>query len=144
MRAHSGTQWKNGRGALSLDLIRKQCNLSASSGIQGVSLFGEISPYAANAEFNYRALEYFADTPDATVPDFARDVMSPLLGGETFAEQYLAFAPLETKSAEAKPAVDAIISRILPAVRDAEARRRWLWLAARLDSFRWDVENPKL
>jgi len=143
MRAHSGTQWMptNERGALAIDLIREQCNLSASSGINGVSLFGEVSPYYANAEFNYLALQYFADDPDATVTNFRRDVMSPLLGSDEFAERYCAFAPLKNDPQKAAPAVNEILTKIIPSVSDGEVRRRWLTLAAHLDSYRWDWER---
>lgn len=140
MRAHSGTQWWGGRGAWAVLLVRQQCRLSYGSGICGVSLFGEVSPYAANAEFNYLALRYFADNPLATMREFGRDVMAPLLGGDDFAEKWIAYAPLQNDTAKVPKAVDDI-SRFLPSIRDREALRRWLWLANHLSSYRWNDDR---
>ena len=143
MRAHSGTQWWGGRATWAVDLIRRQCRLSSASGICGVSLFGEISPYRANAEFNYLALQYFADYPENTEAQFARDVMSPLLGGDAFAEKYAAYAPLQY-DVRGIPSALADIAKIIGSVRDSAARRRWLWLADNLAGYRWNSDHfPK-
>ena len=143
MRAHSGTQWWGGRASWAADLIREQCRLSAGSGICGVSLFGEISPYRANSEFNYLALQYFSDRPDAPLSAFGRDVMAPLLGGDAFAEKWIAYAPLQDDPKRV-PAALADIAKFLPSVRDREAVRRWQWLANHLAAFRWNSEHfPK-
>ena len=140
MRAHSGTQWWGGRATWAVDLIREQCRLAHSSGICGVSLFGEISPYRANAEFNYLALQYFADHPDRTEEEFARDVMSPLLGGDEFAAKYAAYAPLQY-APKGIPAVLKEIAKITGTVADREARRRWIWLANDLSGYAWNAAH---
>lgn len=140
MRAHSGTQWRGGRATWAVGLIREQCRLSYASGICGVSLFGEISPYHANAEFNYLALQYFADHPENTQAQFVRDVMSPLLGGDELAAKYAAYAPLQY---EPKGIPDALkdIARIIGSVGDREALRRWMWLANNLSGYAWSVAH---
>ena len=140
MRAHSGTQWRGGRATWAVGLIREQCRLSYASGICGVSLFGEISPYHANAEFNYLALQYFADHPDRTEAEFVRDVMSPLLGGDELAAKYAAYAPLQY---EPKGIPDALkdIAKIAGSVGDREALRRWMWLANNLSGYAWSVAH---
>ena len=137
MRAHSGTQWWGGRATWAVGLIREQCRLSHSSGICGVSLFGEISPYRANAEFNYLALQYFADDPDRTEAQFVRDVMSPLLGGDELAAKYAAYAPLQY-SPKGIPAALKDIAKIAGSVGDREALRRWMWLANDLSGYAWN------
>ena len=140
MRSHAGTQWWRGRGAFDVEKIRLQCRLSALSGLNGVSMFGEVSPYHANAEFNYLALQYFADAPLAPLADFVSDVMAPRLGGENPAARWLEWARLENQPEKIAAATDEI-AKLVGGVKDKEARRRWLYLAARLESFRWEWER---
>ena len=137
MRAHSGTQWWGGRAAWAVNFVREQCRLSHASGICGVSLFGEISPYRANAEFNYLALQYFADHPENSEAQFVRDVMSPLLGGDEFAAKYAAYAPLQY-APKGIPAAFVDIAKIVGSVGDREALRRWMWLANHLSGYAWN------
>ena len=140
MRSHAGTQWWGGRDLFDVDKIRRQCRSSWLSGLDAVSMFGEVSPFNTNAEFNYLALKYFADSPLATVDAFARDVMSPLLGGDSRAADWLRMARLEYDP-EKIPAASAKIAQIAADVKDPEARRRWTHLGGRLDSFYWEWER---
>lgn len=140
MRSHAGTQWWGGRDSFDVDKIRRQCRCAASSGLDAVSMFGEVSPFHANAEFNYLALQYFADTPSATLEAFAEDVMAPRLGGLDRAGDWMAWARLEHDAAKIPP-ITAKIARIAADVKDREARRRWLQLGSRLESFYWEWER---
>lgn len=140
MRSHAATQWWGGRDSFDVDKIRRQCYYSSLSGIDAVSMFGEVSPFHANAEFNYLALQYFADTPDASMSEFAEDVMAPRLGGADRASDWLAWARLEHEPAKI-PVATARIARIAADAADAEVRRRWLQLGARLESFYWEWER---
>ncbi|MBP5640022.1 MAG: hypothetical protein J6X55_11125 [Victivallales bacterium] len=139
MRAHSGTQWLSGRHRLCIDRIRRQCKLSYESGLQGVSMFGESSPFNANDEFNYLAFQYFADAPFATVDNFVTDVMTPLLGSKEYADLYLNLwkYPYHPNSI---PAQVTKIGKIIGefAGKDYEVMRRWQWLATFLNSFYWE------
>ncbi len=137
MRAHHGTQWLGGRHTLAVDGIRRQCRLSFESGLQGVSIFGEGSPFHANVEFNYLALRYFADHPMGTVRNFAEDVMAPLLGGTEFAEKYLQFAVLN-KTPEKIPAAVKEIVKIISGLREYDQLRRWCYLSSFLNTFYWE------
>jgi len=140
MRSHAATQWWGGRDSFDVDKIRRQCYYSSLSGIDAVSMFGEVSPFHANAEFNYLALQYFADTPDAPMDAFAADVMAPRLGGVDRAGDWLAWARLEHDAAKI-PDATAKIARIAADTTDREIRRRWLQLGARLESFHWEWER---
>ncbi len=139
MRAHHGTYWLNYRHKLSLDNIRRQCALSVHSGLQGVSMFGEGSPFHANVEFNYLAFEYFAEHPLAALDDFAADVMAPRLGGVEAARQYIEFEAT-VDAPEFIPGALAGIVRRLPQLKQPEAERRWLWLGSYLGSFLWEAQ----
>ena len=71
---------------------------------------------------------------------FAKDVMSPLLGGDDRAADWIRMARLEYEPAKI-PAAVALMSRIAADAKDAEARRRWTHLGHRLDSFFWEWER---
>ena len=137
MRAHHGTQWRGGRHTLAIDEIRRQCRLSFTSGIQGVSMFGEGSNFHANAELNYKALAYFADHPMASCEDFARDVMAPLVGGENLAGRYLELGVLN-RTPEKIVAAMPEFARIIGSLQDPEHIRRWTYLASFLNTYAWE------
>lgn len=141
MRSHSGTQWRGApRASFAVDKIREQCRLSHASGLNGVSMFGESSTFHATAEFNYLALEYFADTPNAAAEDFVRDVMAPRLGGNDAAAFFYEAAQL-FEQPEKIPAANRQIARIAAGLTDDEALRRWHYLASHLNGFYWEVNQ---
>ena len=137
MRAHSGTQWREGRGTFDVDKIRRQCLLSLESGLDGVSIFGEYAPFHTNSEFNYLALEYFADDPHASIDNYIRDVMAPLLGGEEYAHVYYNAARLHLEP-ERIPEVSFAAAKIAAGIKDYETLRRWQYLASFLNGYYWE------
>jgi hypothetical protein len=140
IRSHTGTQWWGGRNTLGIELIRRQCQLTYDSGLDSVSMFGEISPYHTNAEFNYLALEYFADKPHNSVRDFALDIMAPRLGGFSNAETYGTYASLY-RQADKIPAAVADIAKITASLTDYDAIRRWQYLASFLNSYYYEIRE---
>ena len=139
MRSHTGTQWWGGRHTLGIELIRRQCLLSYESGFDAVSMFGETSPFHTNAEFNYLALEYFADHPHASVMNFAEDVMAPRLGGFANAKKWGEYASLY-REAEKIPAAVMDVAKIAAECRDLETVRRWQYLGNFLNSYLYEIE----
>ena len=103
-----------------------------------MSMFGEGSPFHTNAEFNYLALQYFANDPDATVEQFADEVMAPRLGGKTLAEAYLKIAVEGKSEPEKVPVFSKEIAKFLAGLQEQEAIRRWFWLASYLNSVHWE------
>ena len=145
MRAHFGTQWSaTGCHRLSINNIRMQCRRSYESGIQGVSMFGENSPFNTNDEFNYLAFQYFTNNPDATSNQFIADVMAPRLGCIEYAKQYLTYEPLSGQL-EKIPEAIIQIGKISADLKNYEILRRWQWFAAYLNrlyiEWRADTEN---
>ena len=139
MRCHHGTQWDGGRHTLVIDKIREQCRLSQLSGMDSVSLFGECSPFHANTEFNYLALSYFGDDPQAPLSSFMEDIMKPRLGGSLqLAADYTAWAGLTADPAKIPAAVDSITALLPKLSRDHEAVRRWIWLASFLNAYHFE------
>lgn len=139
MRCHHGTQWDGGRHTLVIDKIREQCRLSQLSGMDSVSLFGECSPFHANTEFNYLALSYFGDDPQAPLSSFMEDIMKPRLGGSLqLAADYTAWAGLTADPAKIPAAVDSITALLPKLSCDHEAVRRWIWLASFLNAYHFE------
>lgn len=136
-RFHRGTQWDGGRHTLAVDRIREMCRLSYTSGMDSISMFGECSPFHANTEINYLALQYFADHPLNSVDQFAADVMAGMLGGEGLAQEYLNFAVMN-KTPEKIPAAEKRIAEIIGRTKDFQTLRRWTYLASFLHSYYWE------
>ena len=141
VRAHSGTQWWGGRNVFAVDNIRRQCMLTHSSGLDSVSMFGETSPYHSNIEFNYLALEYFADNPKNTNADFIRDVMAQRLGGVSNAEIYFEYASLFRTDYKRIPKAVADIAKITSSLTDYSHLRRFQYLAHFLNCYYWELER---
>lgn len=135
MRSHFGTYWGRFRGELALDWIAEMAQLSMSSGFDGLSLWGEVSPFHAGAELNYLALEHFGSeaNPEAQLEVFLREVAAPLLGGEAEAFDYLRYARLLEDPGRIPEALDDIRCRCVHL--SLETTRRWTWLANQLASF---------
>ena len=141
IRAHSGTQWWGGRNTFAVDNIRRQCLLSHSSGIDAVSMFGETSPYHSNIEFNYLALEYFADNPHNTNEDFISDVMADRLGGKANAETYFEYAHLFRNDYKRIPTAVSDIAKITASLSDYAAIRRFNYLSHFLNAYYWELSR---
>lgn len=138
MRCHHGTQWSGGRATIAVEEIRRQCRLSLEAGMQAVSLFGESSPFHTNAEFNYLAMQYFADHPNHSTNDFAANVLAPKLGGSAeLGKRYLEFAVLN-RTPEKIPVAELQIAKIIGKLKAPEALRRWCYLASFLNSFYYE------
>ena len=136
MRCHYGTQWDGGRHTFVVDKIREQCRLTAQSGMTAVSMFGECSPFHANTEFNYLALSYFGDHPQAELNAFIEDIMKPRLGGAfDLAARYVELAGLTETPAKIPAAVTEIASLLSKISGDYHALRRWTYLASFLNAY---------
>lgn len=135
MRAHFATYWYGLRGELAIDWIADMVQSSITTGCDGISLFGEVSPFHAGAELNYLALGNYGSeqNPGAHVDAFLRDVGAPLLGGETAARDFVRHAT-DARSPDLRDAIPAALRDIYQRVSslpDARARR-WIWLASYL------------
>jgi hypothetical protein len=135
MRAHFSTYWSGIRGELAIDRIAKMVKKSVASGFDAISLFGEVSPFHAGAELNYRALADFGSVanPNSDVDAFQRRVAAPLLGGVDNAREFAQFARLLNDPKQIPAALSKIYGRL--ASLPPDAARRWSWLANHLASF---------
>jgi hypothetical protein len=144
MRAHLGTDWGWGgfRGEVALEWIARMVQQSVTSGIDGISLFGEVSPFRTGAELNYLALEHFgnADNPQSDQDAFVERIAAPLLGGEDHARDFVRFAGLlDARFPDNRKGVPAALTNIYGrlATLPPDAARRWCWLANQLASFEY-------
>lgn len=135
MRSHLATSWFGNRGELAVDWLANLVRKSVASGCEGISLFGEVSPFHAGAELNYLALADYGGprNPAADLDSFERRIAAPLLGGTDQARDFLRYARLSGDRQKIPAALPEIYGR-LPSL-PPEAARRWCWLANHLASF---------
>lgn len=135
MRSHLATSWFGNRGELAIDWLANLVQRSIASGCEGISLFGEVSPFHAGAELNYLALSDYGgpQNPGADLDSFLRRVAAPLLGGTDQARDFLRYARLVGDRQRIPAALPEMYGRLH--ALSPEAARRWCWLANQLASF---------
>lgn len=104
----------------------------SSAGMQGLTVWGEPSPYHATVELSYLAFSRFSYAPALTWEEFLEEDVAPLLGGREAAEQFVAIAE-ELDANQSLPTNR--LAELASTARDygegsgGEAARRWLSLA---------------
>jgi hypothetical protein len=130
MRTHMGTQWNHERYELVAPRFAEMMDTLHATGMQGGTIFAEVSAFSTVNEINYLAFARFGYQADLTWEGFVTDDLGPLLGGSEAAERYLALLVVPSEAgALAQAAVDA---REIAAAQTGEAYRRWVWLQNRL------------
>ena len=107
---------------------------AAECGVQGLTVWGEVSPYNVPTELSYLAFARFTYEPTLTWEQFLKDDVAPRLGGEAAAVRYLELVErLEANSALESSVLASVQAEALDAGRhhDDGVARRWLWLAER-------------
>jgi hypothetical protein len=111
-------------------------------GFNGLTIWGEASPFHTNVELSYLAFARFTWDPSLTWERFIKEDVAPLLGGEAAANRYLEITTridqnLVLDSAE----LNRLQAEALDGVRlpDDGASRRWLWLADRIARRRYNA-----
>lgn len=134
IRAHYATYWGGQRGEIAVDYIADLAQKAVAHGMNGVSIFGEVSPFSAGAEMNYLALESLgsASNSGASLDIFFRDVADHLLGGHKRGEEFLRHSRTFGDSEGVEKSLKEI--HALCAKAPADTARRWTWLADLLAS----------
>ena len=93
LRLHTGSQWAQVKGAdWGTNLVFDMAKKARTFGINGVSIFGEESPFAPPNEANYLALEEAAgfgkDNPEISEELFYSQTLDPLYGGSGLAKRW--------------------------------------------------------
>jgi hypothetical protein len=130
MRTHMGTQWNHERYELIASRYAEMMQLLYTSGMQGATIFPEVSAFSVVNEINYLAFARFGYQADLTWAKFVADDLGPLLGGAEAAERYLELLVVPNEAKALTQASGA--AREIGAVQSGEAYRRWIWLQNRL------------
>jgi len=133
LRCQFACQWngdeRSERYALNARVFADMARLCAERGMQGLTVWGEPSPYHATVELSYLGFARFSWDPTLTWDRFIAEDAAPLLGGADAADEFVRVAE-EIDDNQVLP-----LER-LEALRDAamghragdEAGRRWLTL----------------
>ena len=107
---------------------------AAEVNMQGITAWGEPSPYHVSAELSYLAFGRFGYDPDLTWDDFMATDVGSRVGGAAAAESYVGLMQELDQSARIDTSrLRAIRDEALDGAKSqsGEAVRRWLWLADR-------------
>ncbi len=133
LRCQFACQWngdeRSERYALNARVFSDMARLCADRGMEGLTVWGEPSPYHATVELSYLAFARFSWDPTLTWGRFIAEDAAPLLGGVEAAEEFV-------RIAEEIDAHQLLPLERLASLRDAamghrasdEAGRRWLSL----------------
>ncbi|GAB4538425.1 MAG: hypothetical protein Kow0063_26200 [Anaerolineae bacterium] len=130
MRTHMGSQWNHERYELVAGRFAEMMGLLHATGMQGGTIFAEVSAFSTVNEINYLAFARFGYQADLTWERFVADDLGPLLGGAEAAGRYLALLDVPRQANALRRAVAE--ARELAAIQSGEAYRRWVWLQNRL------------
>jgi hypothetical protein len=125
-----GSQWNHERYELVASRFAEMMQLAARSGLQGATIFGEVSSFSVVNEINYLAFARFGYTQGLTWESFVNQDLAPLLGGQEAARRYLELAAADGNETDLRRAREE--ARDIGREIGGEARTRWDWLANRL------------
>jgi hypothetical protein len=121
--------------------IKEACLRAYRSGLEGVSIHGEVTSRHIPAALNYLAFSHFTHWPEDTFREFGRKTLGPVLGseehGEAFAE-ILAHWDGGTLTEEHQKQVDPnrrgfnvkVCGSACDTVETYQRYRFWEWLAS--------------
>jgi hypothetical protein len=114
--------------------FEEMAKTAAATGFQGLTIWGEVSPYNTATELSYLAFARFTWDPSLTWEQWLKEDVEPRLGGEAAANRYLELVTTLDRQADLdRSTLLKMQSEALDASRqgDEEIARRWLWLAGR-------------
>jgi len=130
VRTHMGTQWNHERYALVARRFAQLMQLVRHTGMQGATIFGEVSAFNTANEINTLAFAHFGYQADLTWERFVAEDLGARLGGTQAAERYLALLEVPPEAPALRQA--AAEARAVAAGLSGEPYRRWVWLQNRL------------
>jgi hypothetical protein len=135
IRTHMGSQWGFEQGERYRLVARDFADLArlaAATGMQGMNVFGEVSPLETANEINYLAFATFANEPPTTWEAFVERVLGPRLGGAAAAAEYLSLLELLPAPEASLREATSRARELAGACAGDEQYRRWVWLSDRL------------
>lgn len=135
LRCQFACQWngdeRSERYALNARTFADMARAAGAVGMDGLTVWGEPSPYHATVELSYLAFARFSYEPGLTWERFLEEDVAPLLGGPEAAERFMALAgELDANQSLPRERLAAMQAevRAASAGADSEAARRWLTL----------------
>jgi hypothetical protein len=125
-----GTQWNHERYELVAGRFAEIMQLLHRTGMQGATIFGEVSAFSTVNEINYLAFARFGYQSDLTWERFVTDDLGPLLGGVEAAGRYLELLSAPVEEGALRQAIGE--AREIGSSQSGEPYRRWVWLQNRL------------
>lgn len=144
LRAQFACQWngdeRTERYAFNAPVFAEMSQKAASVGMQGLTIWGEPSPYHASAEFSYLAFGRFGYDASLTWEQFVEHDIAPRVGGTAEAERFIALmGELDNNQHLDVRDLDRVRGEALEGARSTsgDQLRRWLWLADRANQRRY-------
>jgi hypothetical protein len=141
LRCQFGCQWNGDRRteryAFNAPDFAELAQFAHATGMRGLTIWGEVSPFHVTAELGYRAFARFSYDGTMTWERFMAEEAAPLLGGRAAADGFVAIA----RELDGAPVLDPERLARLRAEADDAARgldgdpgaaRRWRWLEQRV------------
>lgn len=86
---HQASQWCHiNRYECAVSTIKEACLRAYESGLEGVSIHGEVTTRHIPYALNYLAFSHFTHYPDATLRDFGKKTLGQVLGSEKDGEDF--------------------------------------------------------
>jgi hypothetical protein len=86
---HQGSQWHPiGRYECTVSAIKEACLRAYRSGLEGVSIHGEVTSRYIPSALNYLAFSHFTHWPEDSLRDFGRKTLAQVLGSEKDGEDF--------------------------------------------------------
>lgn len=123
IRTHMGSQWNGERHKFVAQDFSKLVKKAAELGMDGITIFGEVSSLKTAHEINYLSVAGFSDNPKLAWNEFITQKLRPLLGGEDIAIKYTDLLGKEKVSH-----ADIEIAKSILRETKEPYYRRWLWL----------------
>jgi len=134
IRPHAGSQWNRQRYANMAPHYAELAGLARRSGLDGTTIFGEVSDYSPPNELSYIAFARFSIEADLTWERFMAEEVEPRLGGAEAAARFITLVErldADELAASDLPATRDEVRATAASLRDPE-RCRWAWLEERL------------
>ncbi|MBX3569137.1 MAG: hypothetical protein KF914_13830 [Rhizobiaceae bacterium] len=139
LRCQFACQWngdeRTQRYAFNARSFADMAGRGAELGMQGLTVWSEVSDYVATAELSYLAFARFGWDPRLTWDAFVAEELAPRLGGERHARTFIAIAEeIDASQTLSVPRLAELQAQALAMMAEVEAgaARRWLTLAEQI------------
>ncbi len=140
LRCQFACQWngdqRTERYALNAKTFASMAQKSFEVGMQGLTVWGEPSPFFANVELSYLAFARFSYDPTLTWQAFVDEDVAPRLGGHLAVDRYFSIAEeIDAHATLSQSRLSALLDQALEASagQKRDVARRWLSLADQIN-----------